>query len=171
MDHGKNRNFEVYLPSTRVWWHKRQFLRPVLNPQVDSLPQIPVVPCPDEKIKSNLIIPSYATLFSATDKQNKKVSSRQRYECVRGREVWISEFNNVQYSYMLPIFPITLCKNVMSCNNVLHMATQHLKAAVCGRIARVVHHFFGCPSRSHTGKVNFACSLCEFVARTQLHKP
>ncbi|KAG0725676.1 Gag-Pro-Pol polyprotein [Chionoecetes opilio] len=54
---GTTRDFEVRLPSGRVWWRNHRFLRPVPTPSDDTLPHIPVSPCSDEKIKSPFIHP------------------------------------------------------------------------------------------------------------------
>ncbi|KAG0725211.1 Transposon Tf2-6 polyprotein [Chionoecetes opilio] len=54
---GTTRDFEVRLPSGRVWWRNRRFLRPVPTPSNDTLPHIPVSPCSDKKIKSPFIHP------------------------------------------------------------------------------------------------------------------
>ena len=43
----KPRDYEVRLPSGRVFRRNRRFLRPVLNTGADLLPQNPVVPCSD----------------------------------------------------------------------------------------------------------------------------
>ncbi|XP_063588626.1 uncharacterized protein LOC134765771 [Penaeus indicus] len=45
---GRNRDYEVRLPSGRVWWRNRRFLRPIPDPSVDPLSHIPVVPCTDK---------------------------------------------------------------------------------------------------------------------------
>ncbi|XP_068235531.1 uncharacterized protein [Palaemon carinicauda] len=47
MGFGKSRDYEVRLPSGRVWWRNRRFLRPVPTPGVDPLPHLPVAPCTD----------------------------------------------------------------------------------------------------------------------------
>jgi len=44
---GRSRDYEIRLPSGRVWWRNRRFLRPVPPPGDDSLPHIPVDPCLD----------------------------------------------------------------------------------------------------------------------------
>ncbi|XP_063585812.1 uncharacterized protein LOC134763185 [Penaeus indicus] len=56
---GRNRDYEVRLPSGRVWWRNRRFLRPIPDPSVDPLSHIPVVPCTD-KTSTEVQIPSYA---------------------------------------------------------------------------------------------------------------
>lgn len=53
----RTRDYEVKLPSGRVWWRNRRFLRPIPDPSADSLPHLPVVPCSDEK-SSDLDVPS-----------------------------------------------------------------------------------------------------------------
>lgn len=47
MGHGRSRQYQVRLPSGRVWWRNRRHLRPVPTPttSVDPSPQIPVSPC------------------------------------------------------------------------------------------------------------------------------
>ena len=47
MGRGRTRDYEVRLPSGRVWWRNRRFLRAIPDPSVDPLPHIPVVPCSD----------------------------------------------------------------------------------------------------------------------------
>ncbi|XP_068216422.1 uncharacterized protein [Palaemon carinicauda] len=47
MGFGKSRDYEVRLPSGRVWWRNRRFLRPVPTPGVDPVPHLPVAPCTD----------------------------------------------------------------------------------------------------------------------------
>ena len=47
MSCGRSRDYEVRLPSGRVWWRNRRFLRPVPFHGVGPLPHIPVVPCSD----------------------------------------------------------------------------------------------------------------------------
>lgn len=49
---GRSRNYEIRLPSGRVWWRNRRHLRPIPSPSEDLPPQIPVTPCSDEKSRS-----------------------------------------------------------------------------------------------------------------------
>ena len=49
MGRGRSRDYELRLPSGRVWWRNRRFLRPVPPPSANviSPPQSPVAPCSD----------------------------------------------------------------------------------------------------------------------------
>lgn len=42
---GRSRDYELRLPSGRVWWRNRRHLRPIPPPSDDPLPHIPVAPC------------------------------------------------------------------------------------------------------------------------------
>ena len=50
---GRHRDYEVRLPSGRVWWRNCRYLRPVPLPSGDPLPLIPVVPCWYDKSSIN----------------------------------------------------------------------------------------------------------------------
>lgn len=54
---GRSRDYEIRLPSGRVWWRNRRFLRPVPPPGDDSLPHIPVDPCLDLEKQSTFSNP------------------------------------------------------------------------------------------------------------------
>ena len=49
MGSGKSRDYEIRLPSGRVWWRNRRFLRPVIPASVEPSPPFPVAPCSDQE--------------------------------------------------------------------------------------------------------------------------
>lgn len=53
MSRGRSRDYEVRLPSGRVYWRNRRFLRPINHPGKDPLPHIPVAPCTDPETVSS----------------------------------------------------------------------------------------------------------------------
>nr|XP_027231522.1 uncharacterized protein LOC113823105 [Penaeus vannamei] len=53
----RQRDYEIRLPSGRVWWRNQHFLRPVPTPSADPIPHIPVTPCSDMKMKSSISKP------------------------------------------------------------------------------------------------------------------
>lgn len=50
----RSRDDEVRLPSGRVWWRNRRFLRPAPYEAEDPLPHFPVAPCSDHGKQPNL---------------------------------------------------------------------------------------------------------------------
>ncbi|XP_068213280.1 uncharacterized protein [Palaemon carinicauda] len=57
MGHGKSRDYQIRLPSGRVWWRNRRFLRPVPPTISDPFLPVPVAPCPDLDRESLVTIP------------------------------------------------------------------------------------------------------------------
>lgn len=78
---GRTRDYEVRLPSGRVWWRNRRFLRPVPS-CVDPLPQVPVVPCSGEKITPS--VHSSPVVPRRSQRLKEKQSARDHATSVRG---------------------------------------------------------------------------------------
>ncbi|XP_068225983.1 uncharacterized protein [Palaemon carinicauda] len=57
MGHGKSRDYQIRLPSGRVWWRHRRFLRPVPPTISDPSLPVPVAPCQDLERESLVTIP------------------------------------------------------------------------------------------------------------------
>lgn len=78
----RNRDYEVRLPSGRVWRRNRRFLRPVPPHGDDPTPHIPVVPCSDEKNTSSSVTPPVTPRRS--QRLREKSSARDSATSVRG---------------------------------------------------------------------------------------
>lgn len=79
---GRNRDYELRLPSGRVWRRNRRFLRPVTPGSVDNLPHIPVVPCAGEKSRPASYAPPVTPRRSQRLREEK--SARDSATSVRG---------------------------------------------------------------------------------------
>lgn len=82
MGRSRTREYQIRLPSGRVWWRNRRHLRPVPSPSDDSSPHIPVVPCSDEKSRSSVSDPP--TDPRRSPRLAEKESARDRATSVRG---------------------------------------------------------------------------------------
>ena len=81
MGQGRTRNYEVRLPSGRVWWRNHRFLRPVLSPSCDPLPHVLVASCSDVE-RSNSVDPPVTPHRS--ERLRKKQSARDGATSMRG---------------------------------------------------------------------------------------
>ncbi|XP_066974325.1 uncharacterized protein [Macrobrachium rosenbergii] len=77
MSFGRSRDYEIHLPSGRIWWRNRCFLHPLPHPSVDPSPLSPVAPCLDREKQSLVDFPHVPMSFSKVGR--KRVHSRVYY--------------------------------------------------------------------------------------------
>ena len=79
---GRSRDYEIRLPSGRVWWRNRRFLRPVYHVSDDPPPLFPVSPCSDLEKQSLVFTPPVVPRQSK--RLIEKESARELTTSVRG---------------------------------------------------------------------------------------
>ncbi|XP_064100673.1 uncharacterized protein LOC135211285 [Macrobrachium nipponense] len=85
MGHGRSRDYQIRLPSGRVWWRNRRFLRLVPPTNSDPFLPVPVAPSQDLERESLVSIPPVNPRRS--QRLMEKESARECTTSVRGREV------------------------------------------------------------------------------------